>query len=133
MRSRPQVLATILASTLLLWGLHLFQFSLALRATGGTADTTLLWSRVPMAILIGLLPVTFAGIGTRDAAILYFLGPITGNGVALGLGVFATLRYVVVAVAGLPFIVRLPVNVSSLRSRQAREDAKAMSKSSAVT
>ncbi len=60
-----------------------------------------------MAIFIGLLPVTFAGVGTRDAAMLYFLGPATGKGVALALGVFATLRYVLAGLAGLPFIVRL--------------------------
>jgi len=86
-----------------------------------------------MAILIGLLPVTFAGIGTRDAAMLYFLGPITGNGVALAIGVFATLRYIVVAAAGLPFIVRLPVDLSSLRSRRAQDETKPMPRSPAIT
>jgi uncharacterized membrane protein YbhN (UPF0104 family) len=107
LRNRPGGLIAILAITLFLWLLHLAQFSLVLWATGGTADTAMLWSRVPMAILVGLLPLTFAGIGTRDAAMLYFLGPVTGTGVALALGVFATFRYLVVAVAGLPFILRL--------------------------
>jgi len=107
LRTDPRRLATIVISAMLLWSLHLLQFSFALKAAGGTINTALLWSRVPMAIFIGLLPVTFAGVGTRDAAMLYFLGPATGKGVALALGVFATLRYVLAALAGLPFIVQL--------------------------
>lgn len=133
LRNRPRVLAKVVAATLVLWLLHLIQFSLVALATSATADTALLWSRVPMTILIGLLPVTFLGIGTRDAAMLYFLGPITGNGVALALGVFAMIRYLVVAAAGLPFIVRLPIDVSSLRSRQVQNDTKPMSRPSAIT
>jgi uncharacterized protein (TIRG00374 family) len=123
LRNRPRVLAAVLLNSIFLWLLHLVQFSFVLWAAGATADTALLWSRVLTAILVGLLPVTFAGIGTRDAAMLYFLGHITGNGVALALGLFATLRYIVVGLAGLPFIARLHVNVSSLRSRQAQDQA----------
>jgi hypothetical protein len=57
-----------------------------------------------MAILVGLVPVTLAGIGTRDAALVYFLGGAVGPGPALALGLFATLRYLVPALAGLPFL-----------------------------
>jgi uncharacterized protein (TIRG00374 family) len=129
LRNRPGVLAKILAGTIFLWLLHLVQFSLVLRATGATAETAMLWSRVPMAILIGLLPVTFAGIGTRDAAMLYFLGPIIGTGAALALGIFATFRYIAVAAAGLPFIVRLPIDLSSLRAQRDQDEARPMSRS----
>jgi uncharacterized protein (TIRG00374 family) len=120
LRNRPRALCGIFAVTLFLWLLHLVQFSLVLRATGGTVDTALLWSRVPMAILIGILPITFAGIGTRDAAMLYFLAPVTGNGVALALGVFATFRYIVVAAVGLPFVLRLPLDISRLQASRDR-------------
>ena len=67
-----------------------------------------------MAIFVGLLPFTFAGVGTRDAAMLYLLGPLVGKGPALALGVFATLRYVVVALAGVPFVLRLPIDRAAL-------------------
>ena len=66
--------------------------------------------------------MTFAGVGTRDAALVYFLAPSIGDGPALALGVFATLRYVVMAIAGLPFVARLPV--AELRAR-AEPDARA--------
>jgi hypothetical protein len=109
LRRRPRRLALVLAAGLALWALHLGQFSLIHRAAGGAATEPLLWSRMAMAIFIGLVPVTFVGIGTRDAAVLYFLGAAAGDGVAVVLGAFATFRYVVGAVAGLPFLARLPL------------------------
>lgn len=107
LRERPGRLAGILSSAVLLWALHLLQFSFVHRAAGGQATEALLWSRIPMAIFVGLLPFTFAGVGTRDAAMVYFLGGPAGKGVALALGVFATVRYLVVALAGVPFLGRL--------------------------
>ncbi len=110
LRRSPGKLSLILASAVLLWCLHLLQFSWALTAAHGSIATALLWSRVPMAILIGLLPVSFAGIGTRDVAMVYLLAPPLDAATAAALGVFATLRYVLVAVAGLAFLQRLPLH-----------------------
>ena len=45
-----------------------------------------------------------AGIGTRDAAIVYFYRGWLTPGQAAVLGVLATLRYVLPALAGLPFM-----------------------------
>lgn len=104
---RPRF-ARILAISLVLWVLHMAQFSLAYVATGARSpEIALLWSRVPIAIFIGLLPVSFAGIGTRDAAMVYLLKDRIGEDAAILLGVVATLRYLVVALAGLPFVPRL--------------------------
>jgi glycosyltransferase 2 family protein len=57
-----------------------------------------------LAILAGLLPFTMAGIGTRDAAILFLYAPWLSAGQAAVLGVLATLRYLLPAIAGLPFM-----------------------------
>lgn len=97
-------MALLVASALLLWTLHVLQFVWMHRAAGGAAPDALVWSRVPMALFVGLLPVTFAGIGTRDAALVYLLAAASGEGPALALGVLGTLRYVVPALAGLPFL-----------------------------
>jgi hypothetical protein len=107
----PGRLAKILAFSLLLWILHLAQFSFVYLATAGSAphETALLWSRIPMAIFIGLIPISFTGAGTRDVAMVYLLGkPPIGDDAAVLLGAFATFRYLVVALAGLPFVWRLP-------------------------
>ena len=58
----------------------------------------------PLAIFIGLLPMTLAGIGTRDAALIYFYLPYFSPASAAALGLFCTLRYVLPALFGLPFI-----------------------------
>jgi uncharacterized membrane protein YbhN (UPF0104 family) len=104
LRAHPRRLLSVLGSSLLLWSLHLLQFQLAAWAAGATADPAVLASRIPMAIFVGLLPLSFAGIGTRDAALLYLLAPWLGEPVALALGAFATLRYLVPAAAGIFFL-----------------------------
>lgn len=100
-------LVAVLAASLALWFLHIAQFAVVQAATGGAARPLLVASRVPMAIFVGLLPVSFAGVGTRDAAMVYLLAGPLGESTALVLGLFATLRYVVVALAGIPYISHL--------------------------
>ena len=54
--------------------------------------------------LAGLLPLTFAGVGTRDAALVLLYQPYFSTPTAVALGILCTLRYLLPAVAGLPFI-----------------------------
>lgn len=57
----------------------------------------------PLSLVAGLLPFTFAGIGTRDAALIYFFNGILSWEAASALGLLATARYIFPAIAGLPF------------------------------
>jgi hypothetical protein len=50
--------------------------------------------------------MTFAGIGTRDAALIFFYQPWVSAAVGAGVGVLCTLRYVIPALLGLPFFGR---------------------------
>jgi uncharacterized protein (TIRG00374 family) len=70
-------------------------------------DTCALW---PVATLVGLVPVTLAGMGTRDATFLYLLAA-RGHLVTRPAIVAATMGYSVIAVGvfaviGLPFMMR---------------------------
>lgn len=72
-------------------------------------DVLTLW---PVAILVGILPVTLGGMGTRDAAFLYLLARVSsaGAGVSRASVLAATIGYSVVAtwafaVIGLPFMI----------------------------
>ena len=58
----------------------------------------------PLAILAGLLPLTFAGIGTRDAALIFFYQDYFNEATGAALGLLCTSRYFLPAVIGLPFL-----------------------------
>jgi hypothetical protein len=104
-RDRAQ-LFLITVTSIFLWFLHLFQiwlFTLALKAwTPFLANLAL----APLAILAGLLPLTFAGIGTRDTALVFFYNSYLDAPTAAALGLLCTSRYFIPAVAGLPFMGR---------------------------
>jgi uncharacterized protein (TIRG00374 family) len=70
-------------------------------------DTCALW---PVATLVGLVPVTLAGMGTRDAAFMYLLSE-RGHLVTRANVLAATMGYSAIslgafAIIGLPFMVR---------------------------
>jgi uncharacterized membrane protein YbhN (UPF0104 family) len=101
-KSKTQ-LARVTITSVFIWFLHLLQiwmFILALRAwTPFLANLAL----SPLAILAGLLPLTFAGVGTRDAALVLFYKPYFAAPVAAALGLLCTARYLLPALGGLPF------------------------------
>jgi uncharacterized protein (TIRG00374 family) len=102
----------IVVNSLFIWFLHLVQiwmFTVAIRwSVPFLANLAL----SPLAILAGLLPLTFAGVGTRDAALVFFYAKLAAPGqhpymteaAAAALGVLCTLRYVLPAILGLPFL-----------------------------
>ena len=60
---------------------------------------------MPMSIFIGLIPLTLAGMGTRDAAIIYFLKPYAISSKSLSASlIFALQGYWAVALFFLPLL-----------------------------
>jgi uncharacterized protein (TIRG00374 family) len=101
--SEPGRVAAVALVSLAIWGGHLAQFWLFAQGLGAVPFLDNM-AFATLAILAGLLPFTMAGIGTRDAAILFLYAPFIGAGGAAVLGVLATLRYLIPAIAGLPFM-----------------------------
>ncbi|HEY9664310.1 MAG TPA: lysylphosphatidylglycerol synthase transmembrane domain-containing protein [Allocoleopsis sp.] len=100
----PLHLLKISLTSIFIWFLHLLQiwfFILALRAEAPFLANLAL---SPLAILAGLLPLTFAGIGTRDAALILFYQPYFDAATAAALGLLCTSRYFLPAIGGLPFL-----------------------------
>ena len=97
-----------------IWFLHLCQIWLFILALRGSAPFLANLALAPLTILAGLLPLTFAGVGTRDAAILALYGPYLAPATAAALGLLCTTRYLLPALAGLPLLPRyaLPEPVS---------------------
>lgn len=100
-RKRVLELAVI---SLALWFLHLFQIWLFVLALGAVVPLLDNLALAPLAILAGLLPLTFAGIGTRDAALIFFFAPYMAPAAGAALGLLCTLRYILPAAAGAPFL-----------------------------
>lgn len=97
-------LATIIGLSIGLWFVNLYEVWLFLRALGASVPVIDSLALTPLSLLAGLLPLTFAGVGTRDAAAIFvyrdYLTPETGA----ALGLVLTFRYVLVGLAGLPFL-----------------------------
>jgi uncharacterized protein (TIRG00374 family) len=102
--ARKGRLAWIAVLSLAIWFVNLIQVWFLIRALGERVPVIDSLGLTPLAILAGLLPVTFAGVGTRDIAVVFFyqeyLAPATGA----ALGLLLTFRYALLALGGLPFL-----------------------------
>lgn len=96
--------AEALGTSIGLWALHLAQFWLFARSLNPAIPFLDNMAFATLAILVGLLPFTMAGIGTRDAAIILFYSAWLRPAEGAVLGVLATSRYLIPAFAGLPFV-----------------------------
>ncbi len=96
-------LAKVTITSVFIWFLHLLQIWMFIFAIKAYAPFLANLALSPLAILAGLLPLTFAGVGTRDAALVLFYAPYFDAPTAAALGILCTARYVLPAIGGLPF------------------------------
>ena len=109
-------LTKIAVTSIFIWFGHLSQiwfFTLALNASAPFIQSLALSS---LAILAGLLPLTFAGVGTRDAAFIMFYQPYFSQEVGAALGLLCTSRYVLPAIAGLPFFGKYLIEMNKMKN-----------------
>jgi len=103
-------------TSVFLWWLHLLQIWLFILALKSWTPFSASLALSPLAILAGLLPLTFAGVGTRDAALIFFYRPFFSAPVAAALGLLCTSRYLLPAIGGLPFLGQYLATVRLIRS-----------------
>jgi len=94
---------TLFLLSIFLWFLHLLQIWLFIFSLSSNVDFVVSLAITPIAIFAGLIPLTFSGIGTRDFAFIYFYSAYFPAATGAALGILATLRYVIPAIAGIPF------------------------------
>ncbi len=99
-----QQLLLITSTSVFIWFLHLLQIWLFILALQAITPFLVSLALSPLSILAGLLPLTFAGIGTRDAAIIYFYQDYFNEATGAALGLLCTSRYFIPALIGLPFL-----------------------------
>lgn len=117
--SQPQKLLPILFLSIIFWSMNIFEAKILFLALGVNVPLFYVAAAFPLAIFIGLLPITIAGMGTRDSAIIYFFSAFGSTSVSLGVGLLYSLfAYWLVALIGLPFMKR--TIISETPTAQAR-------------
>jgi uncharacterized protein (TIRG00374 family) len=99
--SRLFAVATV---SVFLWYLHLLQIWMFILALNAHVTLLTNLALTPLALFAGLLPLTFAGVGTRDAALIVFYIPYLDAATGAALGLLCTARYLLPALLGLPFL-----------------------------
>src|SRR5688572_22145592 len=99
-----------------IWLLHLLQIWLFIFALRAACPFLANLALSPLAILAGLAPLTFAGVGTRDFALVLLYAAYFDAPTAAALGLLCTARYVLPAIGGIPFFQR---HLATLRASAA--------------
>ena len=108
----------ITSLSIVIWFLHLFQIWLFILALNAWTPFLTNLALAPLAILAGLLPLTFAGVGTRDTAIILFYQPYFNAPTGAALGLLCTSRYLLPALGGLPFLGQYLTMVKNIKERK---------------
>jgi len=106
LKANRRRLCFVVLISVFLWYLHILQFYVLFLSLHSGVSVFEVFRLVPLAILVGLVPLTIAGVGTRDSALLYFFAPYESASLVAGVGIFASLRYFVPGALGLPFLNR---------------------------
>ena len=95
----------IMFYTLLIWFLAIIQTLIFFYALGISIPVIFAMASIPIAIFIGLVPVTLGGMGTRDAAIIFLFSQYAAPSQLLGVGIlFSVFRYWLPSLLGIPFM-----------------------------
>ncbi len=100
-RLAPALMFRLAVASLLLWCLHLWQIELFMRAAGVVVPWELAAARLPIAVFAGLLPVSFCGIGTRDAALVWLFADVAPASAMAAVGLLTALRYLAPGALGI--------------------------------
>lgn len=102
---RPGLLVWVLLLTLANWLASIVQTWLLFSSLGAAVPLVRVLAALPAAIFVGLLPITIAGMGTRDAALIRLLEGFALAPVSLGVGLlYSLMGYWLPGVAGIPFL-----------------------------
>lgn len=102
-RGQGGPLAGTAALSLVLWSVQLLQFWCMFRVFGISVPLDELGAGSTMALFAGVLPVTVAGVGLRDGALLWYFGTVLSVEVVLSVGLLSLLRILLTGLLGVPF------------------------------
>lgn len=103
--TQPVTLAAILLLTAANWFASIVQTKLLFDGVGASVSLGFTAAALPIAIFVGLLPITFGGMGTRDSAMVVLFGGFATASQALAVGlVYSFFGYWLLAIIGIPLV-----------------------------
>jgi len=103
--SHLPTLFLVLLVTLLNWFLSILQTWLCYQAFQISVPLMYVFAALPVAIFVGLLPITIAGMGTRDTALIQLFSQYASNEGSLFVGIlYSFFGYWFLTLLGLPFM-----------------------------
>lgn len=101
----PAAFGWILAVTALNWFLSMLQTWLCYRAFHEAVPLSFVMAALPVAIFVGLIPVTLSGMGTRDSAMILLFGVYASPEASLSAGIlYSVFGYWLLSLLGIPFL-----------------------------
>ncbi len=89
----------------IIWLGSTFQAFILYKAVGKEIPFIYIIEVIPIVIFVGFVPITIAGMGTREAALIYFFSTYASDSTNITVGLlFCLLRYWALALLGIPFI-----------------------------
>lgn len=103
-KKNSYTLSTLLAASLANSFAHFFGIWLMFLSVFPELPFALHSALTPLAILAGLVPLTFSGVGIRDAALVGLYSQYVPSEVSIAFGILMTLRLLAYAIPGLAYI-----------------------------
>ena len=102
---RPRKGIILFLLSFLIWFCSITQIYLLFLAVSANVDFLYFSSAIIIVIFVSLIPITIAGMGTRESAILYLFSSFANNDVLLAAGLlFSFFRYWLLSILGIPFL-----------------------------
>ena len=106
--NNKKALLIIILFSFSIWFLGVVQTLVFFYALGIDVPLLFTLANIPIAIFIGLIPVTLGGMGTRDAAIIFLFSEYAAPSQLLAVGIlFSLFRYWLLSLIGIPFMQKL--------------------------
>lgn len=103
---RPKKGITLLLLSLIIWFFSISQIYLLFLAISINVGFLYFSSAIIIAIFVSMIPITIAGMGTRESAIIYLFSSFATNETLLAAGLlFSFFRYWLWSIIGLPFLI----------------------------
>ncbi|MCK5299635.1 MAG: flippase-like domain-containing protein [Candidatus Aenigmarchaeota archaeon] len=103
-RGRPLFFIWICLVSVSVWFMNLLQMYVFFLAFNSTVPVEVVFTLVPIAMIIGMIPVTISGMGTRDAALIMLFSGYVGAALMAAVGMMMSFRYFFLAGLGAPYV-----------------------------